>query len=748
LRRQKREYGTNGNNETNEPYFTIYIISFVSFISFVPYFSSFIATAFAAIGTMLANWSRVNTHCPYCALQCGISVSAAGSGRAEPIIRGDENFPVNKGSLCIKGWTAGELLNHRERLTKPLRRNARGVFVEAEWDEAFEIIAQAIKAAQKRYGCAAVGVLGGGSLTNEKAYLLGKFARVALGTSNIDYNGRFCMSSAATAAIKAFGIDRGLPFPISDIAGAEAILLVGANPSETMPPLMQYFNEQRIGGGKLIVVDPRFSATARTADLYLRPIPGTDAALANGLLHLLIREDLIDEAYIDARTEGFNQVKAVAATYWPDRVERITGVSEAQLLLVARMMGHARTAMILTSRGAEQQSHGVNNTLSFINLALALGLPGRPFSGFGSITGQGNGQGGREQGQKSDQLPGYRRIDDIEARQHIADVWEVREEDIPYAGKSAYEMMRAFGGEIRALFSLGFNFTVSAPDAMRVIAGLSKMDFFCTADFFLSETARMADVVLPSAMWAEEEGTMTNLEGRVIRRRRAFAPPPSVREDLEIICELAGRLGKAKQFDFSSAEEVFTELRRASKGGIADYSGISYARLDAGQALHWPCPDEAHPGTPRLFAEAFARPNGRALFHTLRHPTAGATAEEPDLHFPFYLTTGRVQAHYQSGAQTRRVEKLNELVAQPCAELHPNTARFYQLSNGDSVRLVTRRGAASFKVKVTSAIREDTIFAPFHWGDGQSVNRLTNPVLDPLSGMPEFKVCAVRVEKE
>jgi assimilatory nitrate reductase catalytic subunit len=694
---------------------------------------------------MLANRRHVNTHCPYCALQCGISISSALSSRGEPLIRGDERFSVNKGSLCIKGWTAGELLNHRERLIRPLRRNARGVFVEAEWDEAFDIIARAIKAAQKRYGCAAIGVLGGGSLTNEKAYLLGKFARVALGTSNIDYNGRFCMSSAAAAAIKAFGIDRGLPFPISDIAGAEVILLVGANPAETMPPLMGYFEEQRNGGGKLIAIDPRLSATARAADVHLRPIPGTDAALANGLLHLLIREGLIDEAYINARTDDFDQVKAAAATYWPDRVERITGVSEAQLMLVARMLGQARTAMILTARGAEQQSQGVNNTLSFINLALALGLPGRPFSGFGSITGQGNGQGGREHGQKSDQLPGYRRIDDFEARQHIAEIWEVREEDLPHAGKSAYEMMRAFGGEIRALFSLGFNFIVSAPDAKRVIEGLSRLDFFCVADFFLSETARMADVVLPSAMWAEEEGTMTNLEGRVIRRRRAFAPPPSVREDLEIICEIARRLGKAKQFDFACAGEVFDELRRASKGGIADYSGISYARLDAGQALHWPCPDEAHPGTPRLFAEAFARPNGRALFHALRHLTA---AEEPDDEFPFYLTTGRVQAHYQSGAQTRRVEKLNELAAQPCAEIHPNIARFYELSNGDSVKLVTRRGAASFKVKVTNAIREDTIFAPFHWGDGQSVNRLTNPALDPLSGMPEFKVCAVRVEKE
>jgi assimilatory nitrate reductase catalytic subunit len=246
-------------------------------------------------------------------------------------------------------------------------------------------------------------------------------------------------------------------------------------------------------------------------------------------------------------------------------------------------------------------------------------------------------------------------------------------------------------------------------------------------------------------MWAEEEGTMTNLEGRVIRRRRAFEPPPSARTDLEIIGELATRLGKRQGFDFAGAEQIFDELRRATKGGIADYSGISYARLDAGEALYWPCPGEAHPGTPRLFTGSFATPNGRARFHAVRHSAAG---EAPDDDFPFYLTTGRVLAHYQSGAQTRRVEKLNEMAAQPCAELHPSIVRLYDLTGGDNVSLMTRRGVAKFKVKVTNAIREDTIFAPFHWGDEESVNSLTNPALDPVSGMPEFKVCAVRVEKE
>ncbi|MBI1759833.1 MAG: molybdopterin oxidoreductase family protein [Acidobacteria bacterium] len=679
------------------------------------------------------------THCPYCALQCGVLLTGA---RADIALHGNVAFPVNQGALCIKGWTATEVLNHEERLLRPLKRNARGVLAPVEWDEALDTIAAAFKATQAKYGRDAVGMLGGGSLTNEKAYLLGKFARVALRTANVDYNGRFCMASAAAAANQAFGIDRGLPFPVADIAGAEVILLVGANPAETMPPLMQHFEKQRANGGTLIVVDPRQTLTAQAAHVHLRGMPGSDAALANGLLHLLIREQLLDEAYIAARTENFAAVKAVAATYWPDRVERLTGVSESQLLQTARLLGHARSAMILTARGAEQHAQGVNNTLAFINLALALGLPGKACSGFGTITGQGNGQGGREHGQKADQLPGYRSIHDAAARQYIAEVWGINASELPGAGKSAYELLQALGGEIKALFALGFNFMVSAPDAHQISARLNQLDFFCTADFFLSETARVADVVLPSAQWAEEEGTLTNLEGRVIRRRRALWPPEEARSDIETLCALAARLGCREQFSYADSEAVFNELRRASAGGLADYSGISYARLDAGEALHWPCP-EGSEGTPRLFSESFPTPTGKARFHAVQHQAA---VEEPDAEFPLYLTTGRVLAQYQTGAMTRRIAKLNAASGEPCAELHPQVAQRYCLQAGAAITLVTRRGRAQFKVKLTRGIRPDTIFVPFHWGAEQSANHLTIGALDPVSRMPEFKVCAVRIE--
>ncbi|GCF10615.1 molybdopterin oxidoreductase family protein [Dictyobacter arantiisoli] len=686
---------------------------------------------------------KATTHCPYCAFQCGMHISGT-LEQAE--ISGNQAFPVNQGRMCAKGWNAAATLQHPERLLSPLRRTASGRFEPISWDDALALITHSFQDIQARYGRDALGIFGGGSLTNEKAYLLGKFARVALGTSQIDYNGRFCMSSAASASITAFGIDRGLPFPVSDIAQAEVVLLVGSNIAETMPPLMQYFEEQRQSGGQLIVVDPRGSLTARSAHLHLRITPGTDAALANGLLHILIRDGLLDQDYIEARTEGFERVKALVATYWPSRVERITGIPEAQLIQVARMLGHARSAMILTARGAEQQSQGVNNVLSYINIALALGLVGRAASGYGCLTGQGNGQGGREHGQKADQLPGYRKLNDPAARRFIADIWGIAEEDLPGPGRSAYEMLDTLGeeGAIRGLLVMGSNMAVSAPRALHVQERLRALDFLVVADFFLSETAQMADIVLPSAQWAEEEGTMTNLEGRVLYRQRAFSPPVGVRTDSEIICSLAQALGKGAFFSFTEPATIFAELRKASAGGVADYAGITYEKIAQQQGVFWPCPTPEHPGTPRLFQERFFTASGRAKFSPVRHQ---APAEEPDDQYPLYLTTGRVLAQYQSGTQTRRVDRLNEMAPQPFLEVHPSTARLYGINDGDMVTARTRRGEASFCARVTSTIREDTIFVPFHWGGAQAINRLTNPALDPTSRMPEFKVCAVRIER-
>ncbi|WP_269859214.1 molybdopterin oxidoreductase family protein [Streptomyces sp. RPT161] len=688
--------------------------------------------------------TTTDTHCPYCSLQCGMRL-AAGSGATVEVLERPE-FPVNLGALCGKGRTAGAVLSPAARLTAPLVRAGRvGELREASWPRALDRVAEGLERAARRYCADAVGVFGGGGLTNEKAYLLGKFARVVLRTSNIDYNGRFCMSSAAAAHRAAFGIDRGLPFPLSDIATTGCVILVGGNPAETMPPALRYFRELRENGGRLIVVDPRRTRTAELADLHLRPVPGTDLALALGLLHLVFAEGLVDEEFVRNRTSGFERAMASAMAHWPEHVERLTGVPVPLMRQVVRVFAGAHSGMVLTARGAEQHSKGTDTVRAWINLCLAVGKAGRPGSGYGCLTGQGNGQGGREHGQKADQLPGYRSIEDPAARAHIAGVWGIDPNQLPGPGCSAYELLDTAGrdGGLRALLLMGSNPVVSAPRAGHVTERLRGLDFLAVSDVVLSETARLADVVLPSAQWAEETGTTTNLEGRVILRQAAITPPPGVRTDLYVLRELAARLGVDKGFP-DDPMEVFEELRRASAGGAADYAGISYRRIRDENGVFWPCPDEQHPGTPRLFLDRFATPDGRARFAAVSHRPS---AEQPDGDYPLYLTTGRVVAQYQSGAQTRRVPELNEAAPGPFVEVHPHLARRLGVTEGELLAVSSRRGRAVAPARVTDTIRPDTVFMPFHWNGPGRANTLTNPALDPTSRMPEFKVCAVRVER-
>jgi assimilatory nitrate reductase catalytic subunit len=690
------------------------------------------------------------THCPYCALQCGMTLdggapaAGASAGGAPVRVAPRDDVPANRGGLCQKGWTAAELLTVPDRLTVPLMRRTRDAPLEpCTWDEALDRIVSGIGRLAAEHGPDAVAVFGGGGLTNEKAYQLGKFARVALRTSQIDYNGRFCMSSAAAASGRAFGMDRGLPGPVTDLAASGAVLLAGGNPAETMPPFMRHLADMRDGGGALIVVDPRRTATARQADLHLQPAAGTDIALANGLLHLAIAEGLADEEYIAARTSGFDAVRTVANAYWPDRVERITGVPLPKMREAVRLLAGAERAHVLTARGSEQHARGTDMVSGFINLALALGLPGRPGSGYGCLTGQGNGQGGREHGQKADQLPGYRKIDDPAARAHVAAVWGVDPDSLPGPGRSAYELLSALGTPEgpKALLLFGSNPVVSAPRAASVEERLGALDLLVVADFVPSETARLADVVLPTAQWAEESGTMTNLEGRVLRRRRAVRAPGEVRTDLEIIAALAGRLGAPGEWS-TDPERVFGELRRASAGGAADYSGITYERIEAEGGVFWPCPSEDHPGTPRPYLDRFPTPDGRARFVAVEHH---GPAEDVDAEYPLYLTTGRVLAQYQSGAQTRRVRALADAAPGPFVELHPDLAERLGVEDGQDVKVESRRGAATAAARVTDAIRRDTVFMPFHWAGEGRANLLTGTALDPVSRMPEFKVCAVRI---
>ena len=658
-------------------------------------------------------------------------------------VEGDATFPVNNGQLCIKGWTSAGLLGNPARLTSPLLRLASGELAPVSWNEALDFVADGMADLRRKYGPESVGAFGSGALTNEKAYLLGKFARLALNTPHIDYNGRYCMSSAAAGNNRAFGIDRGLPFPVADIAEAGAILLVGANAADTLPPIVQYFERQKANGGKLIVADPRRTPTVRMADLHLPLTPGTDLALANGLLFIAVEEGLIDHEYIAARTNGFDDARRAVLFYEPAYVERLTGVPEASMRQTVRWLAAAPAAMILTGRGPEQQSKGVDSVLALINLALALGKPGKPASGYGCLTGQGNGQGGREHGQKADQLVGYRLIENEAHREAVAKVWGVHPATLPTKGRSAFELLDSLGENgIRGLLVMGSNVAVASPDAGRIEKRLKSLDLLAVCDSFMNETSERAHAVFPVLQWAEEEGTMTNLEGRVIRRRVVAEAPEGVRGDIDVMRELAERLGCGEKFAFHSLREVFAEFRRATAGAPADYSGVTYEKIDANDGVFWPCPSQDHPGTPRMFAERFAHADGRAKFHAVRHRPGG---EQPDEEYPLFLTTGRYKEHYNSGAQTRLVSELAAARPSPRVQLHPRLAVRIGAEAGSMITLETRRGTAEFAADITPDIRPDTLFVPFHWGGKLAANVLTNAALDPTSRMPEYKLAAARV---
>jgi assimilatory nitrate reductase catalytic subunit len=699
------------------------------------------------------------THCPYCALQCAMTLSpsaaadrptatatTAPAGRMLSLSVAGRDFPTNRGGLCKKGWTSAELIDSPRRILSPLMRDARGELVSASWENALDAVADAVSRSRQLHGADSVGVFGGGGLTNEKAYQLGKFARVALGTSRIDYNGRFCMSSAAAAGNRAFGLDRGLPFPLADLDHASTIMMLGSNVAETMPPFIGHLAGARAAGG-LIVVDPRRSPTARLTEdgggMHVQPTPGSDLVLLLGLTHIVIAEKLHDMSYLTDRTTGFDGIRRSVSSWWPERVQSQTGVPVHQLRAIARRLAQHDGTYILTGRGVEQHADGTDTATAAINLSLVLGLVGSQTGGYGTLTGQGNGQGGREHGQKCDQLPGYRKITDAAARAHVASVWGVVESSIPGPGLPAVELLSSLGsnGGVRCLLVHGSNVVVSAPDVSAVRVGLARLDLLVVCDFFLTETALLADVVLPVTQWAEEEGTMTNLEGRVLRRRQAIDPPEGVRSELWILSELARRLGSTAEFS-THAPTVFDELCRASEGGLADYSGITYDALEQDSVpAYWPFP-RGSSGTPRLFTTRFAHADGRARLVAVRAMERVEAAQTGGV---VTLITGRLLEHYQSGAQTRRVPEL--LAAKPEArmQIHPATAELLGIE--DSARVELRRGTATVhcRAEVSLEIRPDTVFLPFHFGGEQCANLLTEQITDPISGMPEFKRTTVRI---
>jgi assimilatory nitrate reductase catalytic subunit len=710
-------------------------------------------------GRRLDSWVEpdkvVRTHCCFCGQQCGIQLLVKDNELIgfEPWM----DFPFNQGKLCPKGVKRYLQGSHPDRLLSAYVRDEREAsgFKPLAYDQAITRVAAAIGEIQSRHGNHAFALLSGASLTTEKAYLMGKFAHMCLKTSNIDYNGRLCMVSAAAGNKKAFGIDRAAN-PWWDILKAEVVWISGANIAECAPITTDYVWQARENGARIIVVDPRITPMARTCDLFLPIKPGRDAALFNGVLHLMIENDWLDHDFIEAETVGFEDIARHVRGWTPARTAEITGIAERAIRQAAEWWGTAKSSFLMHARGIEHHSQGVQNVLGAINIVLASGRIGREGCGYATITGQGNGQGGREHGQKCDQLPGARDISNPEHRAYIAKVWGIEANEIPQAGVDAYEIFRKIhAGEIKGLLTLCFNPLVSLPDNSFIRSALEKLEFYAAIDFFLNETARHADIILPGSLHEEDEGVVTTAEGRVIKINKAVDCPGDARQDWRIIQDIARALGRERGFTFKDPEEIFTELRQASRGGIADYSGLTYEKIERQHGIFWPCPSEEHDGTPRLFEKGSWNPvaqgkgrfyfsDGRARFNSAIY---AGPAEDVDAEYPIILTTGRVVSQFLSGTQTRRIGPLVDHYPEPRVEIHPLLAQRLKVAEGDWVTVKSRRGECTLRAQVVKTIRPDTVFIPYHWAGRRSANQLTISAQDPISKIPEYKVCAVRVTK-
>ncbi len=674
-----------------------------------------------------------STHCPYCALNCGMQLETS-EGRISRMVRWKDS-PLTKGALCSKGSTAHLQVDHQDRLTTPLIRRD-GALTPVGWDEAIEAAAAGFRRIKDSCGPDANAVLSGGSLTNEKVYLVGKLARLALRTPHVDYNGRFCMVSAGKANMMAFGRDRATT-PLSELADAEVIIVVGANLSDAYPVVIpQAIDRARRKGATVVVIDPRMGRWVKSADMQIRLRPGTDGALFQGLLRQLVKGDLVNKDFVARRTTGFDVAVASAERWTPDEVEAATDVASQTVVDLAELIGSTSRCMLIHARGAEQQLDGTNNVLAMINVMLACGHIGRPASGINMLTGQRNGQGGREWGQRCDQLPAGRSIANPEHRNSVAEHWGIEPDRLPGVGKTYVEILQAVEtGAVQGLLSLSNNMLVSAPNLSRVRSQLSGLQHLVVIDPFPSEVLDYAHVVLPGTTFAEEEGTVTTIEGRVVRCEQ-ITEPVSGPNEIEVLCRLGASLGANESFPFDRGRQVWEEMRLLSAGGPNDYSGITWDRTADG--LAWPCPSPDHPGTPRLYEQRFAHDDGLARFHPIQPPIDRQICDE----FPLAMTNGRHLAHYLSRNQTKRIAAQDSKAPEPYVEIHPETAEKLGIGQGQAVSITSATGRSTVNWRANDRLRPDTVFMLYHWPE---CNELVADDLDPVSKMPGFKHTPVRL---
>jgi len=669
------------------------------------------------------------TTCPYCGVGCNLYLRVTGK-RVVGVIP-SRFHPLAKGGLCVKGWNVHEFIHDPARLVHPLIRGKAG-FSKASWRMAIGLAVERLRDAIAKYGPDAVACLSSSKCTNEENFLMQKFARCAIGTNNVDNCARLCHSSTIVGLIKAFG-EGAMTNSIEEIEGARVVFVVGSNTTEEHPLIARRILTAIEKGAKLLLADPRGIELSRFATVHARLRPGTDVALLNGMMNVIIAEGLHDKAFVETRTENFEALRRTVERYPPEVSAEITGVPAAKIVAMARIFASSRRSTILYAMGVTQHTTGVDNVLSIANLAMLTGNVGRKSSGISPLRGHQNVQGACDVGALPNLYPGYQLVSDSEAKAKLEWVWGVRLPEKP--GLTVTEMMdAALEGRVKAMYIMGENPVLSDPNSSRVEKALSNLEFLLVQDIFMTETAKLAHVILPAACFAEKEGTFTNTERRVQRVRKAIPPPGRAKADWEILPLLSTRMGYPMRY--TSPSEIMDEVARITP----IYAGISYDRLE-GFGLQWPCTDRDHPGTRFLHRRRFSR--GRGLFNAVDY---APPAEPASPQFPFALITGRLLSQFHTGTMTRRSPTLEREAPECQVEMNPKDAISLNVRTGQFVRVTSRRGSIRARALVTDVIDEKTIFVPFHYAEA-AANILTNPALDPASKIPEYKVCAVKIER-
>jgi formate dehydrogenase alpha subunit len=681
----------------------------------------------------------VQTTCPYCGTGCTFNLVVKDGkvvGTA-PYHR----TPVNEGKVCPKGTYAHEFVNREDRLTKPLIKK-NGEFVEASWDEAYELIASKFKG----YKPDELAVLSSARTSNEENYALMKFARGVLKTRHIDHCARLCHASTVAGLAAAFG-SGAMTNSIGDIAESKCVFIIGSNTFEQHPLIGRRVMQAKMNGAKIIYADPRYTATAKQADLYMQFTSGSDVAIFNGLMGEIIRNGWEDKEFIAKRTnlETYEELKktVLSDAYSLENVSKISGIPVDQLKTAAEWLGNAESSALLYSMGITQHTVGVDNVKSTANLQMVLGNIGKRGGGVNALRGQNNVQGACDMGALPVVFTGYQKVIDEAAHKKFADAWGFP--DGICEAKNGYEVTIMINvladnpGELKGMYIMGENPMLSDPDLNHAEHALKNLEFLVVQDIFLTETAQLADVVLPATCYAEKDGTQTSTERRVQMWRKAQDPPGEAKLDWVIISELAAKMGYAAQFAWQSAEDIFNEIAAVTPS----YHGMNYERLNKPEALHWPCPDVTHPGTPILHCEKCAHPHGMGMFHALEWKPP---AEVPDAEYPFVLTTGRCIWHWHTGSMTRRSDALANEVPTGWIEINPEDAAALGVADKEMVKAISRRGEVEVPARVTPDIMKGVMFMPFHFAEC-AANKLTNNALDPGAKIPEFKACAVKVEK-